>query len=274
MRRSNLIYHIINAAIFILLEAAALNMLRNNAPLQDIWISKGMHTISGTVWGGAQELKNYLSLRKKNDSLALDNHDLRMRIRELEAMIADSAFVTGTVSGDGIVGDYRYVPASIVKISNNSLHNYIIIGKGAEDGIVNGSGIITDNGAIGVIDAVGRHYSYARSFKNHEMNISARLGKEGAVGPMTWDGISSNNAILKEIPHHVEFNPGDTVFTSGFSSIFPPDIPLGTTGGSKIVNGATYEIEVSLFEDFGALRYVTVVENMGKGEIKNLEEAL
>jgi rod shape-determining protein MreC len=47
---------------------------------------------------------------------------------------------------------------------------------------------------------------------------------------------------------------------------------LGTTGDSRIVNGATYEIEISLFEDFGALRYVTVVENMGREEIKSLEE--
>jgi rod shape-determining protein MreC len=158
-----------------------------------------------------------------------------------------------------------------MKISNNTQHNYMIIGKGSEDGVTAGSGVITGKGAIGVIDAVSSNYSYALSFKNHEMNISARLGKEGAVGPMSWDGISRNGAILKEIPHHVEFEPGDTVYTSGFSSIFPPDIPLGTTGKSKIVNGATYEIEITLFEDFGSLRHVTIVENLGKAEITGLE---
>lgn len=89
---------------------------------------------------------------------------------------------------------------------------------------------------------------------------------------MCWDGIHSDGAILKEIPHHVEFEKGDTVYTSGFSSIFPPDIPLGTTGESRIVNGATYEIDIKLFEDFGALRYVTIVENMSKDELKDLED--
>ena len=77
---------------------------------------------------------------------------------------------------------------------------------------------------------------------------------------------------MKEIPHHVEFEKGDTVFTSGFSSIFPPDIPLGSVGEARIVNGATYEINITLFEDFGALRYVTIVENLGKEEMKELEE--
>ena len=88
---------------------------------------------------------------------------------------------------------------------------------------------------------------------------------------MSWDGINSNGALLKEIPLHVEVAAGDTIFTSGFSTIFPPDIPLGITGDSHIVNGSTYEIKVSLFEDFAALRYVTVVENLAREEIKHLE---
>ena len=69
----------------------------------------------------------------------------------------------------------------------------------------------------------------------------------------------------------MEITQGDTIFTSGFSSIFPPDIPLGIAGESKIVNGSTSEIKVRLFEDFSALRYVTIVENLGKAEIKQLE---
>jgi rod shape-determining protein MreC len=70
----------------------------------------------------------------------------------------------------------------------------------------------------------------------------------------------------------VEFHPGDTVYTSGFSSIFPADIPLGTAGTAKIVNGATYELEVTLFEDFAALRHVTIVDNLGRQEMTRLEE--
>lgn len=272
MQKSNVIYHLIIAAIFILLEVAALNMLRNNGRLQNIWISKCTHAVMGTVWGSSQEVKQYFSLKTRNAALAQDNHDLRVRLAELEAMISDGGAAGKSAPSDGIAGGFRYTPATIVKISNNTQHNYMIIGKGSEDGVTTGSGVITGKGAIGVVDAVSSNYSYAISFRNHEMNISARLGKEGAVGPLSWDGKSRNGAILKEIPHHVEFEPGDTVFTSGYSSIFPPDIPLGTTGKSKIVNGATYEIEVTLFEDFGSTRHVTIVENLGKDEIKKLEK--
>ena len=259
---------LINAAIFILLEVAALNMLNHNGTMQNVWFSKGIHAIMGTVWGGTEGIKDYFSLRKANDALARENLELRRRLAEYEA---DESRMKEEAQEHSTAKGYTYIPASIMKISNNTQHNYMIIGKGSDDGVTAGAGVITGKGAIGVIDAVSSNYSYARSFKNHEMNISARLGQEGAVGPMSWDGISRNGAILKEIPHHVEFEPGDTVFTSGFSSIFPPDIPLGTTGKSRIVNGATYEIEITLFEDFGSLRHVTIVENLGKEEIKKLE---
>ena len=267
MRRNSIIIHVFNAAIFIILEIAALNMLSHNGAMQNVWFSKGMHAVMGTLWGGTEQIKDYFSLRKVNESLALENHELRTRLAQYEALEQEA-----DENKSEIAGGFRYLPASIMKISNNTQHNYMIIGKGSEDGVTTGSGVITGKGAIGVVDAVSSNYSYAISFKNHEMNISARLGKEGAVGPLSWDGKSRNGAILKEIPHHVEFEPGDTVFTSGYSSIFPPDIPLGTTGKSKIVNGATYEIEVTLFEDFGSTRHVTIVENLGKDEIKKLEK--
>ena len=106
---------------------------------------------------------------------------------------------------------------------------------------------------------------------NSSISVSSRIGKEGAVGPLSWDGKSVDKALLKEIPLQFKYAPGDTVWTSGYSAIFPPDIPLGVAGTSRIVNGAVNEIEVHLFENFTALRFVTVVENAGRDEIINLE---
>ena len=242
-------------------------MLNNNSQLQNAWFSRGSHAFMGSVWGFTQNIKDYFSLRTANDELALENHELRTMLARFEGMADDEAS-----SQIDKVGNFKYSPATIVKISNNTQHNYFIVGKGSKDGITVGSGVITGKGAVGVIDAVSENFSYARSFRNFGMSISSRIGRMGSVGPMEWDGRSRNKAILKEIPHHMEFHEGDTVFTSGYSSIFPADIPLGIVGAARIVNGATYEIDVELFEDFGALRYVTIVDNAAFEEIKRLEE--
>lgn len=271
MRKGSIIGKLINAAIFILLEIAALSMLSNNSQLQQMWFSKGTQAFMGTVWGSTQRVKEYFSLKKANDALALENFELRARLAKLEGAEEDQPAVFAQESPH-MAGTFRFIPATITKISNNTQHNYLIVGKGSKDGVTVGSGVITGKGAIGVIDAVSENYAYARSFRNFGMSISARLGKSGSVGPMEWDGRSRNRAVLKEIPHHIEFHEGDTIYTSGYSSIFPPDIPLGITGEARIVNGATYEISVTLFEDFGALRYVTVVDNTGRDEMNTLEE--
>ena len=166
---------------------------------------------------------------------------------------------------------FKYIPATIIKSGTNTQHNYLILDKGSEDGVVENSGIITSKGVIGIVDAVSKHYSFAISFLNKELNISARIDSSGAVGPLAWDGIRTDEGVLREIPLQFKYNPGDTIYTSGYSAIFPPDIPLGVAGEAKIINGATNEIKVKLFQDHSALKYVTIIENTRIREIEEVE---
>lgn len=219
MRKGNFIQHVMTAAIFIGLEVAALAMLYYNGSLQRMWFSEAAQGFMGSVWGSTQKIKDYFHLDSANDSLALENHELRVRIAQLEEALAETGADKPEYK-DGKTRYYRYIPANIMKMSNNKQHNYMIIGKGSADGVAEGAGVITSKGAVGIIDAVSEHFSYARSFKNHEISISSRLGRNGAVGPLSWNGRTSSGAILKEIPHHVAFHEGDTVYTSGYSSIF------------------------------------------------------
>lgn len=270
MPKNKSIVLIMNAAIFIILEVAALGMLRHSGTLQNLWISKGIHTVNAKVWGGLESIGHYFSLKKTNDALAEENFRLAQEVRHYQ-MITGKDYALDRVATPDTTGDFRYMPATIIKLGNSSQHNYMIIGKGSEDGVQPKSGIITGHGAIGIVDAVGKHYSYVLSFRNSGISVSSRIGKEGPVGPLTWDGRTSTGAILSEIPHHINIEKGDTVYTSGYSSIFPPDIPLGVTRDWKIVNGATFEIGVQLFEDFSTLRYVTVVNNINGQELEELE---
>ena len=227
------------------------------------------HGFMAKTWGFTQKVRGYFSLAGQNEELALENHRLREMIREYEdAAKAADISLQSVARDDGFV----YTPAQIIKSGTNSQHNYLILDKGSEDGIVQNSGIISSKGVIGIVDAVSRHYSYAISFLNTEVNISSRLGGTGAVGPLAWDGKNTDGAILKEIPLQYRYSPGDTVYTSGYSVIFPPDIPLGTAGDASIINGATNEITVNLFQDYTALKFVTIVRNTRAAEIEALEQ--
>ena len=260
---------ILCAAVFILLETAAIVMLNHNNSMQRLWTMRLSHGFMAKTWGFTQKVRGYFSLAGQNEELALENHRLREMLREYEdAAKATDISLQSVTRDDGFV----YTPAQIIKSGTNSQHNYLILDKGSEDGIVQNSGIISSKGVIGIVDAVSRHYSYAISFLNTEVNISSRLGGTGAVGPLAWDGKNTDGAILKEIPLQYRYSPGDTVYTSGYSVIFPPDIPLGTAGDASIINGATNEITVNLFQEYTALKFVTIVRNTRAAEIEALEQ--
>ena len=270
-RQKRSIFRILFAtAIFILMEVAALHFLSGSGSMQRIWIASVSHGVQRNVWGWTESVRYYFSLDGQNRTLAEENLRLRDPLNRYTDL--DSEAGLDAVLSQLPPSGFDYVCAKVVKMSGNKQHNYLIIDKGSEDGVAPQDGIITGRGGIGIVEAVGDHYAYAISLRNKDMSISARLGLSGASGPMSWDGRSANGAILREIPLQYRFEAGDTVYTSGHSSIFPPDIPLGTTGEAKIVNGATWEIEVDMFQDFSTLKYVAVVRNTGEAEIRALEE--
>lgn len=257
-------------AIFILMEVAALHFLSNSGSLQRIWIARISHGVERNIWGWTESVRYYFSLDGQNRALAEENIKLREvlnRYTDLDSE-ADLDAILSQLPPSG----FDYICAKVVKMSGNKQHNYLIIDKGSDDGVAPQDGIITSCGVVGIVEAVGDHYAYAISLRNKQMSISTRLGLTGASGPMSWDGRSARGAILREIPLQYRFEAGDTVYTSGHSSIFPPDIPLGVTGDARIVNGATWEIEVELFQDFSTLKYVAVAQNTGEAEIRALEE--
>ena len=268
MPKSKSILPLITAAIFIAMEIAAVAMLKSSSTLQDVWMNRASHRVMGKLWSGGESVRNHFSLAKTNNALMEENFALREQLREYE-LIREAAQEAAEGSFTG--RKFTYIPATVVKMSRNSMHNYIILNKGSEDGVTTHSGIITGKGVVGIISAVDKHYSYGLTLMNTNISVSSRVGRSGMVSPLVWDGRNTNRAMLKDIPLHYNIEPGDTVVTSGFSNIFPAGIPVGTTGETEIVYGSTSQTEVTLFQDFGALRYVTIVNNPERDEISALE---
>ena len=258
------------AATFILLEVAALALLHASSTLQDIWLTRASHRTMAFLWGSGETVRTQFQLERLNRELQSENARLQERLRAYERSEAGQEELARMAEREA--ASYRYTPATVVKMSRNRTRNYIILNKGSEDGIRPPSGIISDRGVVGIVESVDRHFAYGLTLMNPEMSIGARLGSSDVVAPLSWDGRSTGRAFVHNLPPHYEVAPGDTVRTSGYSSIFPPGVPIGVTGGSRLVDGSTRQVEVLLFQDFAALRYVTVVENLERTEILSLIE--
>ena len=100
-----------------------------------------------------------------------------------------------------------------------------------------------------------------------------KIKKSDYFGTLSWDGIDYRYASLNEIPFHIKIAKGDTIITSGYSSIFPEGIMIGTIKDFNFNEGNDfYNIRISLSTDFLNINYINVVSNLLKEEQKNLEK--
>ncbi len=244
--------------LFILLEAACLFMVSNNGIVQRYRLIGKLREVQGFFWEKYAAINEYSSLKKTNEGLAAQNALLMHQLQQLK----ENTTTTGITDAP-----YSFITAKVIRNTVGTAHNYIIIDKGYDDGVREDMGVITPSGVIGITRAVSANYSYVLSFLNVSQQVSAKIGNDGAFGPLSWNPQKEGMATLSEIPQHLQININDTIYTSGYSSFFPPDIPLGVVEGYRIVNGVHLNIDVRLLEEFRSIKHVMVVGNNKREEI-------
>lgn len=266
--------------LFIALEAVCLVMISNNGIVQRYLILEKIRDISSFFWKESSALRSYSRLSEINKELSIQNTALlqekdkyKVLLNQIKGEVfartfADSLKMDSLIIQSDKTFDYQW--AQIIKNTLNTTHNYLIIDKGEEDGITEDMGVITPDGVIGITRAVGKKHTYVYSFLNSNQQVSAKVGHTNAFGPLIWDQTSLETATLTEIPQHIDVKQGDTIYTSGYSSFFPPDIPLGIAQDSKVINGTHLSIKVKLLQDFKNVNYVIVIKNNSNAEIDSL----
>ena len=91
---------------------------------------------------------------------------------------------------------------------------------------------------------------------------------------MAWDGADCKLAHMYDVPTHVSISVGDTIVTSGLSSTFPPDLPVGIVQKAQAAkSNVYYDIDVRLFTDFSRLSYVNVISNQNHDEEEEIKHS-
>ncbi|MEI9919665.1 MAG: rod shape-determining protein MreC [Bacteroidota bacterium] len=219
--------------------------------------------LAANIISFSQGVREYFSLRRINADLAEENAKLRS---QLERYAATDSMYTDTTRR------FDFVSAKVINNSTQMFKNYITVNKGEDDGIRPGMAVISAKGAIGKVKSVSNHYSVLISMLNVDDQVSASIKKTGHFGTAQWDGTDPRMINLNYIPRHVSPQVGDTVVTSGFNAVFPPDILIGVIRSANLKDESPWwEIKIELAQDFGRLSFVEIVRSYQKGEKDSLE---
>ena len=250
-----------NFLVFIALEVAAFLLIIFNNPYPRSGVLSTANDV--VAWQNEQvsEVSGYFSLRTQNEQLAAENAELRNQI--------------SSIKSEQIGEPISYLPAKVVQMTTDELHNYLTINRGSKDGIVRGQGVRNADGVVGIVRTVGRNYSVVLPIINTHTNLSCRFAKNDYIGTLQWDGKDNRFAQLADVAAHMVVNTGDTIVTSGLSPVFPEGIPVGIVENSTLKEGDSYyTIRVRLYTNFKRLKYVEVVQNAAQKEMEELKHGL
>lgn len=263
--------------LFILLEVASFVLLFRFNRYQQSAFFTSANMVAGTVYEISGGISSYFHLKSANSDLLDRNIVLEQQIRNLERALKEHRMDSITINAIREIPqtDYKLFKAGVIKNSINLGDNYITLNKGYNEGIRPEMGVVDGNGIVGIVYETSPSYSLVISVLNSKSNISCKIVGSDYFGYLKWERGDSRYTYLKDLPRHAEFNLGDTVVTSGFSTVFPEGIIVGTVDDmSDSHDGLSYLLKIKLATDFGKISDVRVIARNGQQELKELDNKI
>jgi rod shape-determining protein MreC len=226
--------------------------------------------ISGTILSVKNEVNEYFSLRNTNRQLAEELAKIYSRTKEAYYFADTCKYVYN----DSLrFQQFSYISAKVISNTINRRNNFMMINKGQMHGIKLYMGVIMGNKIVGQVVGISKHFSWIMSVLNKDSRISAKIKKNNQLVNVIWNGGNYKIGEVQEIPKHVYIKQGDTIITSGNSSIFPEGIIIGTITENKIDQDENFNrADIEFITDFNSLEYVIVVLDLMRTEKEELEE--
>ena len=264
--------------LFLLLEGISLVLIVRFNNYQGATFFTSAGNVAGSVYSVFMDANRYFHLKTENDGLLAQNIALTRELTELKEQLTELRN-NESLQNDSLVhsikSGYTFLTASIINNSLNSVNNFITLNKGSDDGVQPEMGVFNSDGIVGVVYLTSKNRSIVIPLLNSKSSVSCRVKGSDSFCSLSWDGGDTRYSNLIDLPQYAQFETGDTVVTSGFSSIFPGDLPVGTV--EKIedsADGMFYTVRVKLFVDFSRLTAVFIVGNDDYEEQSQLEQEI
>jgi len=261
-----------HVVLFIFLEFFCFLIIINfNIVQGEIWANT-TNIFSDALNSRVRAISNYSQLELKNDSLRLENARLLQQIVNFKVSDTEGNFEDFVEEGDF---DYILHPVTVCAKTIHLNNNTMTLCQGESDGLTKRMGLITNKGVVGMTASCSDNFCKALLVVNRLSQISGKISGKEYSGSVNWNGHDPRTLTMSAVPKYASVSLGDTIVTSGFSTMFPPNIPIGIVSGYKEVSGQNeLEIEVSMLEDLASLTeaYAVMYTKTEEKEALNIQD--
>ena len=255
--------------LFILLEVISILLLARSQNFHRNSLVNTSNAVVGKIYEWSSDVGNYFRLNNANKQLVEENALLR---QQLSVKYDTSACTYDINKGDTL---YKYISAQVVNNSINQANNYIIINKGAKDGIKPDMSVISTDGIVGVVVDVSRNYASIMSLLHSKSVVGVRFKNNQEIAGLKWQTNNYHYGMVEDIPTHIVLQKGDTILTSSHSNIFPEDLMVGTVEEFyPTAVDALSKAKIRYATNFSTSRHVYVIQDLHKPELDSLKARL
>jgi rod shape-determining protein MreC len=223
------------------------------APVANLF-TQGANTVSNI----GQEDESPEALKARNDDLEHTVAGLQVEIVRLREIEQDYKRLSGLVNYSQDNPDQTLVTADVVGRDTSGYLRWVIINRGARDGIREGNPVISDLGLVGQVQDVAANASWVRLAIDPSSTINARLQNSRAEGAIS--GQLQGGLLMDLIPQGVVIETGDLALTSGLGGNFPSGIVIGQVISVRKQAAELFQqADVRPTVDFARLQIVSVI---------------
>ena len=157
-------------------------------------------------------------------------------------------------------GEVTIESAAVVAREADNWFAIAVINKGTNSGIQQDMAVITPSGLVGRITSVTEHTAEVLLITDPRSGVGSLVQKNRAPGIV--EGITGSRGVVHMVHIESELTPekDDIVVTSGYGSVFPKGIPVGTVLETRREESGMFHMAVlQTAVDFNRLEEVMVI---------------
>jgi rod shape-determining protein MreC len=177
----------------------------------------------------ANGVVHVVRLGSENEALRNENAELRNLVMLLQEARLENENLRRELEFKSAVPNYHLLSAEVIGHDPNNLLQYLIIDRGADDGLEPGMPVLTADGLVGRISRVNHSSATVMLISDPSSSVSALIQRSRATGLV--QGYPGQELVMRYIPQGEEVEVGDVVLTSGLGGSFPKRLVIGQVSG-------------------------------------------
>lgn len=258
----------LTVAIVLVIVPVVLSVMGLTAPLKNAAATVAMpfqwcaDRLATAARGFTAYFTEFHDLQEENEQLRRELAEAKDQLHRAELAQEENAFLRDFLSLPEMENKLSVMDARIISRSSGNANTVYTLNRGSLHGIETNMPVITADGLVGAVSEVGLNWCRVTSILEINASAGAYDERSGALGLAegTYELREAKLCRLAYLEEGADIAIGDRIVTSGYGSIYPQGLVIGTV--TEITSDHYTRTQIAIIKpavDFSKLTRVMIV---------------